>query len=216
MAILKSRIGLPGSAPKPEVEEDHREGQWTVPVLTAGLGRVGEWLNYAWGAFTLNRYAYRKAGKDIYMTGPALLIALLSQVIQSVFNESGFDIVDLLLRMVAWFIAVLLLFLAAHIMRGRADYTATMRVAGFAQSAHILELLGFLPVVGVLTRLTAVVLTVIGTWIGTAAVHKLKGWRTILLPVLFILTVIVAVVFIESIIEGTVLSFERLSQDFGL
>jgi uncharacterized membrane protein YvlD (DUF360 family) len=215
MSILKSRIGLLGSAPKPEVEEDPREGQWRIPILAAGLGRVSEWLNNAWEAVTLNRDTYREVGKDIYMTGPALLIALISQIIQSFFNEGGLEVLDLFLRLAAWFIAVLLLFLAANIMRGKADYTATMRVAGFAQGAHILELLGFIPVVGDLARLTAVVLTAIGTWIGTSATHELKGWRTVLLPVLFIFTVVVSVVFIESVLEGTALTIERILADFG-
>ena len=215
MALLKSRIGLPGSAPKPAVEQEPRERQWTIPVLTAGLGRVAEWLNYAWQAVTLNRDTYRKVGQDIYMTGPAMLIALVSQIIQSILNENGFDIVDLLLRIGTWFVAVLLLYLTAHILRGKADYTATMRAAGFAQSARIIELLGFIPVVGDLARLIAMVLTVIGTWIGTATAHELKGWRTILLPIIFLVVVVVSVAFMESVIEGTAVTVDKLIVDFG-
>ena len=215
MAILKARVGLPGSAPKPEVEEQPQKDQWTLPVLSAGLGRVSKWLNLAWQAVTLNRDAYREIGKDIYMTGPALLIAVIAQAVQSYFNEGGFDAVDLLLRIVTWLIAALVLFMSAHVLRGRQDFTTTMRVAGFAQSAHILELLRFIPVVGDLARLIAVVLAVIGTWVGTAAAQELKGWRTILLPVLFIIVFIIGSVFLESVIEGAALTIEGLLVELG-
>jgi hypothetical protein len=35
------------------------------------------------------------------------------------------------------------------------------------------------------------------------------------LPVIFIITVVVSVVFIESVIEGTALTFETLMREFG-
>jgi len=122
----------------------------------------------------------------------------------------------LLLRIATWLVATLVLFMSAHVLRGRQDFTTTMRVAGFAQSAHILELLRFIPVVGDLARLIAVVLAVIGTWVGTAAAQELKGWRTILLPVLFIIVAIIGSVFMESVIEGAAITIERLLAEFGL
>jgi len=42
----------------------------------------------------------------------------------------------------------------AHL-RGKADFTSTLRVAGFAQSAHLLEIFGFLPVIGPVVRFLA-------------------------------------------------------------
>ena len=60
------------------------------------------------------------------------------------------------------------------------------------------ESLGFVPVIGPLARFMAVVLSLIGLWMGVAAAHDLKGWRTILLPVIYILTAIIAVVFLLS------------------
>ena len=77
------------------------------------------------------------------------------------------------------------------------------------------ELLGFLPVIGPLARITAVILTVLGTWIGTATAHELKGWRTLVLPLIFIVTVVVSVVFIEAVIEGTTLTIQTLLGDLG-
>ena len=99
---------------------------------------------------------------------------------------------------------------------GKGDFTSTLRVAGFAQSAHLIELGGFIPVVGPLARVTAIMLAVIGLWLGVVVTHDLKGWRTILLPVIYILTTIVAIVFIVSAMEGLVLTLDRFMEAFGL
>jgi uncharacterized membrane protein YvlD (DUF360 family) len=215
MAILKARIGLPGTAPKPERPEEPQVSPWAPATLAAGISQVGKWISYAGHAITLNRDAYQEIARDVYMVGPALLIAFISQLIQSLNRQGGLDAVNVLLRFGVWLAAGLLLYLAAHFLRGKSDYTSTLRVAGFAQSAHIFEFVGFIPVIGPLARITALILSFAGVWIGTAAAHELKGWRTILLPVIFAITVVVTVVFMESIIEGTALTVEGLLNDLG-
>ena len=215
MAILKARIGLPGSAPKTERPEEPMVSAWAPATLAAGIGQAGKWFSYAAHAVTLNREAYQEIARDIYMTGPALLITLISQIIQSLHRQGGLDVVNILLRFGIWIVAVLLLYLAAHTLRGKSDYTSTMRVAGFAQSAHIFELAGFIPVIGPLARLTALVLSLVGVMIGTAAANEFKGWRTVLLPVIFVVTIVVSIVFIESVIEGTALTVEGLLSGLG-
>jgi hypothetical protein len=62
----------------------------------------------------------------------------------------------------------------------------------------------------------AVLLTLIGVWVGTVVAHDLKGWRTILLPVIYILTTVVAIVFIMAALEGVSGTVEALFQAFGL
>ena len=111
---------------------------------------------------------------------------------------------------------MILLGLAARMLRGEGNFTQTLRVAGFAQSAHVLELLGFLPVIGPLARLIAILLTVFGVWTGTVVVNNLKGWRTILLPVIYLLATILAIVFILAVIEIVYLTFDALLLEFGL
>jgi hypothetical protein len=150
------------------------------------------------------------------MTAPALLISLLAQILQSLNSEGGFDILDFLARYGAWFVSVLFLFLTARLLRGTSHYTTTLRVAGFAQSAHILELVGFLPIVGPLARFMALILALFGVWIGVAVAHDLSGWRTLLLPVIFLITVVVGFVFLLAVIQGTELVIENLLAAFGL
>jgi hypothetical protein len=215
-AILDARRGLPGLAALPEKPDEPRVEAWSPLNLARGLGQVGKWLNYAAQAIALNREGYASIAKDAYMTGPALLIMLLSQILQVLNRTGDFDVWEILIRFGAWLLAVVLLVLVARMLRGQGNFTSTLRVAGFAQSAYVLELLGFLPVIGPLARLMAVLLTVIGVWMGTEVAHELKGWRTILLPAIYILTTIVAVVFILAALQGLSVTVEVVMEAFGL
>jgi hypothetical protein len=189
---------------------------WTFAVLGKGLSQVGKWLDYAFQAIKLSREAYWEIAQDAYMTGPALLIALLAQILQSLNSERQLDVVNILMRYAIWFFSVLFLYMAARVLRGKADYTTTLRVMGFAQAAHIFELLDFLPVIGPLARFLALLLTFFGVWIGTTTAHELKGWRTFLLPVIYIATIVVTLVFLVAVIEGSAFTVEGLLEDFGL
>ena len=214
--ILDARRGLPGPTPKPERPPEPQVDSWALATLAKGISQVGKWLDYAAGAITLNRDAYREIAHDAYMTAPALLIALVSQVLQSLSSQGGIDVANILLRYGVWFAAVFFLFMAARLLRGKADFTTTLRVAGFAQSAHILVVLGFLPVIGPLARFLGLTLAFFGVWMGTATAHDLRGWRTFLLPVIYLATLIISIAFLTAVIEGTVFTIDGLLQDFGL
>jgi hypothetical protein len=216
MPLLKGRVGLPGETPLPEIEVEPEVDPWAFSALGKGLGQVGKWLNYGFRAVTLSREAYREIARDAYMTGPALLISLVAHILQSLNSQGQLDVLNILVRYLVWFLAVLILYFAARVLRGKANYTQTLRVAGFAQSAHVLEVLGFIPVVGSIARFVALLLGFFGVWLGSATAHELKGWRAFLLPVIYIATLIVAVFFLESVIEGTVLAVDGLLADIGL
>jgi hypothetical protein len=106
--------------------------------------------------------------------------------------------------------------LTGRALSGHGSFTRTLRVTGFAQSAHVLELLGFLPVVAPLARFMAVLLTIIGVWLGTVVAYELKGWRTILLPVIYVLTTIVAIAFFLAALQGLSVTLDWLLEAFGL
>jgi hypothetical protein len=106
--------------------------------------------------------------------------------------------------------------MAARVLRGKRHYTTTLRVAGFAASAHVLELLSFVPVIGPLARITALLLALLGVWIGIAAAHELRGWRTILLPAIYLIAFVIGVVFLAAVIQGTGFAINNLLIDFGL
>lgn len=215
MHILKSRVGLPGPTPVPERPQETKADPWTWPVFSKGISQVGKWLDYAWRALTLHRDAYWEIAQDVYLTGPALLIAVLAQILQSVASTEGLDLINILVRLGVWVISLIILFLSTRLLRGTSDLTTTLRVVGFAQSAHVLELLAFLPVIGPVARFLAILLAFFGVWIGTATANEFKGWRTLILPVIYLITVVVTVYFLITVIEGTVITIEGLAQDFG-
>ena len=62
----------------------------------------------------------------------------------------------------------------------------------------------------------ALFLVLFGIWIGTTTAHELKGWRTILLPLVYVATLVIAVVFLVAVIEGTVFTADGLLRDIGL
>ena len=213
MAVLKSRVGLPGAMPKPEKPLEPEVDAWAMSTLGRGLGQVGKWVDYAVRAITLNREAYREVARDAHMTAPALLIALVAQILQSLNSENYVDLVDIALRIGVWIVAVAFLYLTAIVLRGKGNYTSTLRVAGFAQSAHILEVLGFIPVVGELARFMALVLSFFGVWVGASEAHDLYGWRTFLIPVIYIVIIMVTFGFLVSIIHGTAFTIEGVLND---
>jgi hypothetical protein len=89
-------------------------------------------------------------------------------------------------------------------------------VAGFAQAAHVLELLGFVPVIAPVARFLAIALVFFGVWVGTATAHRLRGWRTALLPVVYLATIVVAVAFFEAIRRGVAITVNGILSNLGV
>ena len=42
----------------------------------------------------------------------------------------------------------------------------------------------------------------LGVWIGTAQAHQLRGWRTLLLPVLYLIVVVIVAVLLDVLLMG--------------
>lgn len=214
-AILDSRRGLPGPTPKPARPPAAVIEPWALSSLGKGLAQVGKWLSLAWQAVVLKREAYREIGHDVYMTAPALLIALAAQIVQSWFALGRFDVLNILLRYAVWFVAVLILYMSAHLLRGKRHYTTTLRVAGFAQGAHLLELLAFIPWLASAAHFLPALLAVFGVWMGVATAHELKGWRTLVFPLLYILVMVISLGFLIAAIVGTVYTLDTMLQSLG-
>ena len=70
--------------------------------------------------------------------------------------------------------------------------------------------------IGPLARFIAITLAFFGVWLGTATANDLKGWRSLVLPLLYLITVVTTLVFLVSILEGTLFTFEGLIYDLGL
>jgi hypothetical protein len=214
--ILAARRGLPGPTPLPETQVAPVVNAWSLGNLAKGLGQVQTWLTLAAQSIALNRDAFREIASNTLMTAPAILIFIIGQIFLGLTSPDGFSATAILVRVVLWFVSVLAMMLGARLLRGTGTFTSTLRVSGFANSAYIFELLGFVPVVGPIAHFIAELLVFFGNWIGIATAHELRGWRTLILPVIYLLVLVVGVVFILSILRGTAFTIQSLLSSFGL
>ncbi len=147
-AILDARRGLPVVEGEPRGAEEGAEvPAWAPSTLWQGLRQGRVWLSRALRALVLSRSAYREVVGDPYMTGPALLIALLAGLVEALVTSQTPMEAALVLafRLVGWFLGVLVVFGAARLLGGTGSFTATLRGVGFAQVVYLLELLAVLP-----------------------------------------------------------------------
>ncbi len=214
-AILESRRGLLGVPPRLARQQIIPVNPWSWEVIRAGITQVSQWAGLALRALLLDREAYRAIGSNPHMTAPALLIALAAVLIQTLTQPQGFEVLNFLLRFGSWAIAIGLLFMSARFLRGKADFQSTLRVAGFAQTAYLVNLLAFLPVVGPLARALAIAFGFFAVWMGASEVHALRGWRSLILPLIYLLVSIVSIVFLLSAFSGTRFALQSLLLELG-
>jgi len=181
-SILDTRRDIPAPHPKPTTESvEDGVMSWAVSTFANGLTQDGTWLRRAARSVTLDRATFRAVANDPYMTGPALFIAFLASALQSILSNGGLDVLDLLARLVFWFISVLVVFGAGRLLGGKGDFTATLRAMGFAQSAFVIELLGFIPPLASIANFFAMTVAFFTIWIGASEAQGLRGWRTAIL-----------------------------------
>ena len=221
-AILNARRGTPAAQIKPKTKavEPHVDA-WTPSTLIKGLGQGKVWIGRALRTLVLDRTAYQDVARDAYMTGPALLIgfiglALSAIVLGGAAVGSTANAPTIVGRLVAWPFIVLFLLMAARVLGGKASYTSTFRVTGFAYFGYWLTLLSVIPVVGPLFRTIGFLLAFLGVWLGAAQAHELRGWRTLVVPVVFLIVLIVVGVVLRALVLGAAITIDSLMQDVGL
>ena len=216
-AVLDARRGTPAAQIKPKQKAvEARVDAWTPSTLFKGLGQIKVWLGRALRAVVLDRNAYEDVARDAYMTGPALLIGFIGLVINASNLAGNVNAPSIAARVVAWPFMVLFLLMAARVLGGKASYTATFRVTGFAYFGYWLTVLAIVPVVGPLFRVIGFILAFLGVWLGTAQAHELRGWRTLIVPIVFLIVLIVVGVVLRTLFMGAAITIEALFQDVGL
>jgi uncharacterized membrane protein YvlD (DUF360 family) len=218
-AILDARRGLPvteGYLEDAKVEEE--VPAWAPATLWQGLRRVRAWLIRALRALVLSRSAYREVAADPYMTGPALLIAVLGSLLEASVASKGpaEAAIAWASRLLVWWLAVLVVFGAGRLLGGSGTFTATLRAMGFAQAVFVVELLAFVPALSPLARLISSILVFVASWMAGLEAHGLRGWRGLLLPVARVLVVVLSIAVLGYLAAGAEFTIEALLQAVGL
>jgi hypothetical protein len=215
--ILNARRDTPVSEIKPKTRITAPAADaWAPATLWTGLKRGKIWLGRVLRTLLFDRHAYQEVARDPYMTGPALVIGLIGLTLSAITLADRFNVIIVGGRLLAWPIAVLLLQITARVLRGKGTYTSTFRVASFAYAGNLLGLLILIPPLASLGAILATLWSFLGVWLGTAQAHELRGWRTLVLPVLYIVVVVIVAIALRTLLLGGALTIELIFSELGL
>lgn len=216
--LLNARRDQPVTATAvAETREDEAPGAWSLGNLWAGLKDARRWLPLAGRALVLDRAAYREIAADPRLTGPALLVGIVPIALSAwVRSEPGQEILNVLLRVIVWFFAVPAVFVAGRLLTHRGNYTRTLRGLGFAHVVYLVELVAFVPLLAPVALFLGTVLGFVSAWMGAAAAHSTRGWRTILLPLLTVAVLIIVPVLLVVLTGSFTFTVQQLLQSLGL
>ncbi len=189
---------------------------WAPATLWQGIKQWRLWLKRALGCLVLDRSAFQQVADDPYMTGPALLIAMVLTILVTVSTTGTFSPLRILINLISFFLSVAVVFAAARTLTRRGSFTRTFRVMGFARSVGILGWLALIaPYKGVI-GLFILVLGFLMTWLGVAVAHDVRGWRALLLPALALLVIALGSVVAAMLLAGTGYTVNTLLQEIGV
>ena len=212
--ILNNHRGSP--IPPPIEMEVERVADWAPASLLTGIGRFGTWLGHALRCMVLDRDAYADVVRDPYMTGPALLIALVTLSLTSAIRAGGFALPHILTYFAAWLVEVLLIFGAGYLLTKKGSFTKTLRALGFAQSIYLILVLALFQPLSTLIQFLAIVIGILAVWLGASEAHQTRGWRTLLLPVVVLLTAVLVPAVIGVLLAGAELALQSVLVNLGL
>jgi uncharacterized membrane protein YvlD (DUF360 family) len=212
--LLNGRRGL--AAPRLAPPAEDPRGDWTLSTLWDGLRRVGVWLPLALRALVLDRAAYRAIAAGADLTGPALLISLVGVFINTLVNAGANPALTFAFRYGLWWLAALVIHGAAHVVRGKGTFMNTFRVLGFAQMVSLLQLLRLVPGLDSAAAFTTALLSLFVVWLGLSEAHQVRGWRTVLMPVLYLTLFVVGAALAITLLSGLSVAVETLLSAFGL
>ncbi len=213
--ILNNHRGKPVAEQLP-VAAAEKVADWAPKNLLKGLSEVGVWLGLALRCLILNRGAYAEVVKNPYMTGPALLIGLVSVVVTAATRGGGLNGVRLVAGLVFWLSAVVLVFAAGWLLTRQGSFTKTLRAIGFGHAVYLLSVFALLPMVGPAVNFAILAWGFICVWMGAATAHNTKGWRTLVLPLVVLLVYVVGTAIVAILLAGAAFTFQAVLGEIGM
>lgn len=214
--ILDQHRGTPVVS-QPVVAEK-QPGDWAPNNLAQGIGQVKTWVGRALRCMILDRDAYQEVVSDRLMTGPALMIGMVTVLLRLFTAQVDVrpTVVNAIAAIVVWFVMVAVIFAAGYLLTRRGTFTKTLRAVGFANSVYVLQLLTLWQPIASAVHALALVLGFLAVWMGASTAHRTQGWRTILLPIVMILTLVVGSLIITVLLAGGSFTINALMSDFGI
>jgi uncharacterized membrane protein YvlD (DUF360 family) len=213
-ALLDARRGLPARAPAKQVAAPATADSWAWSTLVQGVKNVPAWLRVAAGAVALESSAYAQAASDPLMTGPAVVIVLVTALIVAIAWDQ-FTLSGVLSLVASFLVSVVVVHLAARVLGGKANLTQTFRAAAFARSTFVLGILAVFAPIAPLVRVVVTIMVFVATWLGVAQAHGVRGWKTLLLPLVAVVLVFVVAAVLAVLLSGAVLTIDNLMSLLG-
>jgi uncharacterized membrane protein YvlD (DUF360 family) len=215
--ILNAYREKPAPPPQPEPEEFDTE-DWKPANLIKGLGMVRVWLEHVFRCLIPDREAFRGVVADPLMTGPALLVGILGTIAFSVFmsNEIASNWLVIPTRLIAFFVSMIVLFGAGLLLTGKGTFARTVRAVGFAQSPALLLVFALYQPLAHVVVFIVTVMTLIGVWMGAAEAFETSGWKTAVLPIIYIILYFVVGAAIAIIFGGLALTLGGILESLGM
>ncbi len=183
---------------------------WAFSTLIEGFSLDRGWVGKALRALVLEVSTYRDIAADPYMTGPALLFLVLGALFGGFTTRGVYDWKQMVVEIFSALLLVFFVFITGRILGGKGSFTATFRTVGFAYVTRVYSVLAFLPAVGDVSKLITLVISVIAIWIAGVQTHKLKGWRSILFPIVVAAIFIIAIVAVGVLFQGAAFTLTSL------
>jgi hypothetical protein len=213
--VLNSYRGTP-LAQTPQAVPAPAVADWAPSTLLAGIGRVRAWVSNALRCLILDHAAYWEVANNPYMTGPALLIALLAVAGSNIARFNEFDLLRVLGDYGVWLLQVAVIFGAGYLLSRQGSFTKTFRALGFAQVVALLELLSLFRPIESAVHAVVFFVNILAVWMGGATALELRGWRALLLPLIAILVFLLGEVVLNSLLAGAEFTLQALLDDVGM
>jgi uncharacterized membrane protein YvlD (DUF360 family) len=215
--ILNARRGQPLATPIANPAAPPAVEPWSWANLVHGITRQpSRWVGRALRSLVFDRRAYQEAASDPTMTGPALVVVIVSLLVAGTLGVERMGWLAFPARIGSWLLASMALYGAARLLGGKAEYHAMFRALGFAAALYLLSLLAVIPPIASIVPFIVVVTTFLGAWIAASEAQGLHGWRSLILPVAYVAVFTISLFVLAVLLTGAQMTLTTLAQQFGL
>jgi hypothetical protein len=189
---------------------------WSPSVLAKGFALSRGWVGKALRAIVLDTGTYRDVASDPYMTGPALLIMALGVIVTAFATHTPNVWQGIVTEAVGAILFIVLVFGTGRILGGKGTFTSTLRAIGFAYAAKFVFVLALIPQLSTLAEFLVFAISLVAFWVAGVQAHKLRGWRSLVFPIILILIFVASVFILRILLGGAAFTLELMLQEAGI